>query len=268
MKDLLTRSISGFIYVALLLLAFWLHELLMFVFIQLIGIISLIEFFKLFQKLGFYSLVLPGIFSGFFILSFSFLVATGVLPGVYLLLSLVPVFLVFIVDLFYHPEKISKLFPATLSGLVYIILPLSFFPFLSYYGGTFDYQLIFGFFIILWTYDSFAYLVGVMLGRHKIFPEVSPKKSWEGFFGGLIFAMLAAWLMGVFFEISGNGSWYIIALIIVVMGTLGDFFESALKREAGVKDSGDIMPGHGGALDRLDSVLFSIPFVYIYLALI
>lgn len=117
----------------------------------------------------------------------------------------------------------------------------------------------------VWINDTFAYLVGIAIGKHKLFPRISPKKSWEGSIGGLLATLAAAYLFSVAFEWLSLGNSFWIALIVVVFGSLGDLIESMLKREANVKDSGHIMPGHGGILDRFDATFFAIPFVLVYL---
>lgn len=122
-------------------------------------------------------------------------------------------------------------------------------------------------FILTWTFDSFAYLVGKKLGKTKILPTISPKKSWEGFFGGYLFCILASSLSYFFFEDYFNHistlSYILITIILPFTATTGDFIESYYKRKAGVKDSGKIMPGHGGILDRMDAFLITIPVIYI-----
>ena len=122
-------------------------------------------------------------------------------------------------------------------------------------------------FILTWTFDSFAYLVGKKLGKTKILPTISPKKSWEGFFGGYLFCILASSLSYFVFEDYFNHistlSYILITIILPFTATTGDFIESYYKRKAGVKDSGKIMPGHGGILDRMDAFLITIPVIYI-----
>jgi phosphatidate cytidylyltransferase len=132
-------------------------------------------------------------------------------------------------------------------------------------------KIITGIFIIIWTNDTFAYIVGKSIGKNKLLERISPKKTIEGFIGGIIFAIIAGLLISKYFiqpvENFKNKSaliWMITALLIGVFGTIGDLIESKFKRIAGVKDSGKIMPGHGGILDRLDSVIFVAPFIYLF----
>ncbi len=122
-----------------------------------------------------------------------------------------------------------------------------------------------GIFILIWVNDSFAYLVGSSIGRRKLFPSVSPKKTVEGTLGGFIFTLVAAYILSLYEPILKSAEWIILATVIVIMGSLGDLIESKLKRLAGVKDSGAILPGHGGMLDRLDSLIFAAPFAYLVL---
>ena len=132
-------------------------------------------------------------------------------------------------------------------------------------------KIIIGLFILIWTNDTFAYIVGKSMGKHKLFERISPKKTIEGFLGGILFAVFAGYLISkLYIKASPKFSeksiliWCIIALIVGIIGTIGDLIESKFKRIAGVKDSGKIMPGHGGILDRLDSVIFVAPFVFLF----
>jgi phosphatidate cytidylyltransferase len=122
-------------------------------------------------------------------------------------------------------------------------------------------------FILTWTFDTFAYLVGMKYGKHKILPSISPKKSWEGFFGGMVFTIIAGFISQFyfrsFFENIKLEIILIFSIILPFTATLGDFIESYFKRKANVKDSGNIIPGHGGILDRMDAFMITIPLLYI-----
>ena len=121
--------------------------------------------------------------------------------------------------------------------------------------------------ILIWTNDTFAYIVGKSIGRTKLFPSISPKKTIEGFLGGILFSIISGYLLAVFFiEAKLIYIWIVISIIVSIFSTLGDLIESKFKRLAGVKDSGKIMPGHGGILDRLDSIIFVIPFINLFCA--
>ena len=123
-------------------------------------------------------------------------------------------------------------------------------------------------FVILWANDTFAYLTGRLLGKHKLFERISPGKTIEGSIGGLVFTLAGIMLFSHYVDWLSLWQAIGMGLIAVVFGTLGDLCESMLKRQAGVKDSGNLIPGHGGVLDRFDSVLFAVPFVYVFLFLI
>jgi phosphatidate cytidylyltransferase len=138
---------------------------------------------------------------------------------------------------------------------------------IPYKNNEFSKFLIMGIFILIWVNDSFAYLVGRSIGKAKLFPSVSPKKTVEGAIGGLLFSLAAAFLMARYEPSISSSQWMLLAVVIVVSGDLGDLVESKLKRLAGVKDSGALLPGHGGMLDRLDSLVFAAPFAYLTLTL-
>lgn len=176
-----------------------------------------------------------------------------------------------ILFLFYDSVQKVSVSSKYLYLLGYITLPFVFIVKISF--GTNDYnpKIILGLFILIWTNDTFAYLVGKSMGKHKLFERVSPKKTIEGFLGGVVFAAFAGFLISKLYiqpnpEFSSKSIliWTIIALIVSIFGTIGDLIESKFKRISGVKDSGSIMPGHGGILDRLDSVIFVAPIIFLF----
>jgi phosphatidate cytidylyltransferase len=138
---------------------------------------------------------------------------------------------------------------------------------LSVFQGFYNRGLILGYFFLLWSSDSFAYVFGNLLGKTKLFERISPKKSWEGFIGGLISTVAISFLLAYFNPEIATIHWVVIAVLIVVCGSLGDLTESLLKRSLNVKDSGSILPGHGGMLDRFDGLLLSAPFVFAYITI-
>ncbi len=179
-----------------------------------------------------------------------------------------------------NKDKIGT-FPAYFYLIGYVILPFimitkitamgEFNSDSSYTLKTYSPKIILGVFILIWTNDTFAYLVGKSIGKHKLYEKISPKKTIEGFIGGVVFSILAGFLISKFY-IRPNPIyleksiliWTIIAVIVSLFGTIGDLIESKFKRIAEVKDSGKIMPGHGGILDRLDSVIFVAPFIFLF----
>lgn len=126
---------------------------------------------------------------------------------------------------------------------------------------------VLGYFLIVWTNDTMAYFAGKAIGKHKLFERISPKKTWEGFLGGFICGLGMAIIISSYFPFLSRSQWLIVAIIISVFGTLGDLVESMLKRSLHIKDSGSILPGHGGFLDRFDASLIAAPFVFLYIVL-
>ena len=175
--------------------------------------------------------------------------------------------------LFLFYDNIQKISTSSkyLYLLGYIILPFVFITKISFGINDYNPKIIIGLFILIWTNDTFAYIVGKSIGKNKLFEKISPKKTMEGFFGGIVFAVLAGYLISKYYirakpEFSEKSIliWTSIAVIVGIMGTIGDLIESKFKRIAGVKDSGSFMPGHGGILDRLDSVIFVAPIIFLF----
>jgi len=147
----------------------------------------------------------------------------------------------------------------------YVIFSMCFLILLPFYENNFHPYLMISILSIIWVNDSFAFLIGKNFGKNKLFPSVSPKKTVEGLLGGLVFSLLAGLFISKINLDFSLLNWLIIAVLVSIVGTLGDLVESKFKRQANIKDSGNIMPGHGGILDRLDSLLFAAPFVYLYI---
>ena len=163
------------------------------------------------------------------------------------------------------PNLISNQFINTTfyisSGFVFLIL-------IAFNFGDYNPQIILGIFMLIWANDSFAYIVGKNFGKQKLFSSISPKKTVEGFLGGVFFAALSSYFIALIAPSLSFTNWLIISVLVSVFGTLGDLVESKYKRQAAVKDSGKIMPGHGGMLDRLDSAIFAAPFIYLFLRIL
>ncbi|MDH6354363.1 phosphatidate cytidylyltransferase [Dysgonomonas sp. PH5-45] len=152
-------------------------------------------------------------------------------------------------------------------GQFYIAVPFSLLNYIafSYKQETYHYVFLLALFVLIWVNDSFAYLVGSKIGKNRLFERISPKKSWEGSVGGAVFTLLATSVFAYFYTEMSLWGWLGLGIAVIVFGTLGDLIESLFKRTIGVKDSGNILPGHGGFLDRFDSVLFAIPALFVYL---
>ena len=163
------------------------------------------------------------------------------------------------------PNLISNQFINTTfyisSGFVFLIL-------IAFNFGDYNPQIILGIFMLIWANDSFAYIVGKNYNKQKLFSSISPKKTVEGFLGGVFFAALSSYFIALIAPSLSFTNWLIISVLVSVFGTLGDLVESKYKRQAAVKDSGKIMPGHGGMLDRLDSAIFAAPFIYLFLRIL
>jgi len=153
--------------------------------------------------------------------------------------------------------------------LLYVLIPFSLLTLIpSIVNNTYNPYIIFGILIIIWSNDTFAYLVGKNFGKRKLFEKVSPKKTIEGYIGGLVFGIIAAFIIAFTTPSLSIFHWIVLSIIISIFGTIGDLVASKFKREANIKDSSNLIPGHGGFLDRLDSLIFISSFVYLYLQLI
>ncbi len=272
MNNFLKRSLSGIGFVAVLLVGLLIHPVAFAIVFGAIMYFALSEFYSLMEKAE----ISPGKNTGSIVavlfFAICFLIAADYIPQVFILL-LIPFFLSVLIGELLRKNKGNSLIngSVTLLGLIYVALPFSLLNFLVLPDTpdvVFYPWILTGLFFIIWVYDSMAYVSGSLFGKHKIAPTISPGKSWEGFIGGTVFAVVMGIINAVLFQEIDMVNWIIIALIAVVFGTLGDFFESKFKRELGIKDSGNIMPGHGGFLDRFDSLLFAAPMVFVWLNLV
>ncbi|MET3535453.1 phosphatidate cytidylyltransferase [Chryseobacterium limigenitum] len=152
--------------------------------------------------------------------------------------------------------------------VIYVALPFSFalgLPKFSTYDNTFSLEVLF-LFVLIWSSDTFAYLTGKFFGKHKMAPKISPKKTWEGYIGGVVLTLVLSYFVE-HYQPELRGNWMVVGFLVAAFAPLGDLVESQLKRNFAVKDSGNIIPGHGGVLDRLDSFLICAPVVYLYFIL-
>ncbi len=193
----------------------------------------------------------------------------GALPAHYLLLAVPVAATIFIAAL--YQKEVAKPFTGisyTLLGVIYVIFPFGSFYALGFLTGDFDYRIPLGFMLILWGNDTGAYLVGRFLGRRLLFERISPKKTWEGLIGGILLAGIVSLVLAHYYPLLTVGQWVGMALVISIFGTLGDLVESMLKRSQRVKDSGAVLPGHGGLLDRFDGLLLAAPAVLAFLKIL
>lgn len=173
-----------------------------------------------------------------------------------------------VVTLFKYPTELYYDSGKLIFTVIYVALPFSFalgLPKYSSYENTFSLEVLF-LFVLIWSSDTFAYLVGKFFGKHKMAPKISPKKTWEGYAGGVILTLTLSYFIERY-QHDLRGNWMVVGFLVASFAPLGDLVESQLKRTFGVKDSGNIIPGHGGVLDRLDSFLICVPVVYLYFIL-
>jgi phosphatidate cytidylyltransferase len=261
MTNLLKRATSGFIYAVLFITAILCSKESYIVLISLFGFISIREFLNL---LKFNNIIIYMLFIGLIYLPFSSS-DSSVLIDVLLVLS-ISGSVQLLVNLFikkknYPSNTIQKLD----ISIRYLLLSFAFLILLPFINGGYEASVILSLIIFIWVNDSFAFFVGKNLGKRKLFESVSPKKTIEGFLGGVFFTLITAFLVSYFCDFLSLTNLLVISLIASILGTIGDLVESKFKRQANTKDSGTIMPGHGGILDRLDSLLFVAPFVYLYI---
>jgi len=271
MNNFLTRTITGALFVFVIVgSALWNY----WAFASVIGlfmIFGLWEFYDIINHKGICSDRIVGTIIGLAIflitvLHNSDIINIGTTKILYFSLFSVSI-LVFFAELYRRSEYPFRNIANTFLGIIYIAIPfsllISLICFTEGYTKTPAFPIFY--FFILWTYDTFAYLIGMKFGKHKLFERISPQKSWEGVIGGLLFAFILATVFSEYYFFLSWLQWLTLALIIVIFGTFGDLTESMLKRSMDYKDSGNFLPGHGGILDRFDAVLLSVPFVFIYI---
>ncbi|MFN3756512.1 MAG: phosphatidate cytidylyltransferase [Flavobacterium sp.] len=258
MKETLVRALSGVLYIILLLGCIQYSQQSFFGLLLVFLVIAVYELSKLF-KISYW---LPVIISLFIYWCFFGKDFEPIKDGVLNAISIVT--LVGLIMYLFSKQNVEL--PNWSKYLIivgYLIIPFILMNKISIGVKGYNPKIITSIFIIIWTNDTFAYLVGKQIGKNKLFEKVSPKKTIEGFVGGLFFGLLAGILLSKYYIGGALLFWIYISIIVVIFGTLGDLVESKFKRVAQMKDSGKIMPGHGGILDRLDSVIFATPFVFL-----
>ncbi len=270
MNDLLTRALSGLLYSIIIIITLFIVKEWFFIVFFILGCLTIYEYLKLIDIKSF----IPYILLAFLFLVFNIYTLKPYSLVFFLLPSLI-INAILIYDLF-SAKAIFKI--PTLKKkqrkrryaciIFYLISGFVFLTQIAFIDKTFTPKLLVGIFILVWANDTFAYLVGKNFGKHKLMPSVSPKKTIEGLLGGIVGAVSISFIIFTFTQIYSMLVWVILACIVAIFGTVGDLVQSKFKRQAGVKDSGTIMPGHGGLYDRLDSMLFASPFVYLFLEII
>jgi phosphatidate cytidylyltransferase len=300
MTNLVIRTLTGIGIVAVLTTAILFSSVTYIVLMMLILALTMAEFYRIIRVRLNRPNVPVGILIGLVMFMISVVYSVKIAPPE-LIAVLIPLFImVFVVELYRLQKNPLANVGLTFLGIIYVALPFALFNFMVFEGVSenpdievantqihyvneflnfflfmkpdthivYNPTFLMAFFIIIWVYDSVAYLAGVKFGRHKLFHSVSPKKSWEGFIGGIIFTPLTAFIMFKIFGQISLTNWIIYSLIVVIFATFGDLVESLFKRSINIKDSGKILPGHGGLLDRFDSTLLAAPMAYLYLELI
>ena len=277
MKNLWVRTVSGAVLAVVMLGAIawsqWSFGLLL----AALLVVGMTEFYSLAGEQGSNPQRIVGLAAGLvlFALNFAFVsddiqilgsARQAFACGMALLLLLLPA--MFICELYRRGENPASGIGTTIMGICYVALPLSLMCYIPIVGSdTWNPWIMVAYIFIIWANDVFAYLVGMSVGRHRLCERLSPKKSWEGFFGGLAGAV-ATGLAAAYALDANYWVWGGLALVASLSGVAGDLVESMFKREAGVKDSGQVIPGHGGVLDRFDALLLSAPYVFLYLLLV
>lgn len=266
MNETLTRFLSGLVYVTLLIVATAYSEISFYVLFGIFLVITLFEFCRI-LKVNFYLPITLGCISYFLATRYhSYETLDIYILGATIITSLALLRLLFNLQI-----SSLTLFQKYWYIIGYIIFPFIIITKVPYGIKGYNPKIIISIFILIWANDTFAYVVGKSFGKRKLFEKISPKKTIEGFLGGLIFSVIAGICISKFYfnptekhSVKLMFIWSMTAVIISIFSTLGDLIESKFKRIGGVKDSGNIMPGHGGILDRLDSIIFVAPFVFLF----
>ena len=289
MNNFLTRALTGALFVIVMVGCIWWSWYTMACLFLLIILLGLWEFYSLLKRKGNQPSMIYGTVLGLLIISWIFILSYGEALfdfrivtncNIYLGISVfLLLYLLFFIELFRNSTTPFQNIALTLMGVLYVVPPFALLQLLGTHTPTYEEtengmndfyspNLILAFFILVWSNDTFAYLVGRAIGRTKLLERISPKKTWEGTIGGFVFTIGTAYLISMYIKEISLLDWLIVGGITSVSATLGDLVESMFKRSLDVKDSGSILPGHGGILDRFDGVFLSAPFVCIYLLLI
>lgn len=259
------RAISGFLFVVILTGCIFLHPICFFLLFFIINILGLNEFTKMARRMGVYLNLPVLLICGSMLFSAGFFHAYADYRDGYLCFF-VSTFVLSIWELYRKKGNSFQNLAFSYYGLLYLSLPftlLIYFPYMT--NEEWKPEIVFFPFLLVWFNDTFAFLFGSRFGKTKLFPRISPKKSWEGAIGGGICTLLAALFIAPYLEGLTVYNNIVIACIVVVFGVFGDLIESMFKRSIEIKDSGNIMPGHGGILDRFDAVVFVISAIFVYL---
>ena len=260
MSNILVRTLTGAVFITVVLFPlFWKDEVASAI-LGVFMVLGLIEYFQLFKQS---KEIEPsfelGLTAGLFVFGISMAVTYGFISPVFYLILIPIIFLVFIAELWRKKQQPLLNIGVTSLGMMYVVVP---FTLMAWFNKELpnNFPLLAGMFILIWMNDTFAYLSGRFFGKTRLIERISPNKTWEGTIGGIIFTILAGVSIGYLFDNENILFWIISAVIVAPIAALGDLLESLFKRNMNVKDSGNILPGHGGILDRFDATLFAVPF--------
>jgi len=262
MSEIIKRSLTGALYIVVIVSSALLHPYLLLTFFTSVGFICLYEFqtlLKFRNSISYVSLIVLLYYFNFTENYMPLLLAYMAMTLVVKIALLKDLFTLSHIPIFDGRKHLLTLF--------YIVPSILFLTLIPSYKDDYEYVLV-GIFVLIWTNDSFAYLVGKTIGKTKLFERISPKKTIEGFIGGAVASLQMSYLIYMYVDLLHWWAWVMMAVLISIFGTLGDLVQSKFKRKADVKDSGKIMPGHGGIFDRMDSMLFSSTFVFIFIILV
>ena len=267
MTNLLKRALSGIVFVSILIFSILYSKISFICLFLILMIFCIYEFKKMIQLKSIFPYLI-----GILLFIFGNILNVEDVPskmifeyvGVALFLS---IFISFASILFAKKEEVISHLGKIFLTIIYIVVPFTLIVQIPFLNSTFNYvnTTILGVFLLIWTNDTFAFLVGKNFGKHKLLERISPNKTIEGFIGGMVFTFTLSYFLAQQFTTLSLVQWIVIAGIVSIFGVLGDLIESMFKRQACVKDSSNFIPGHGGFLDRFDSVIFAAPFIFIYL---
>jgi len=258
------RAITGIVFVSVLLFSVFAHQgVFLIILFGFFGVVGTWEYYQMLLK---NSNVIPHRFYGLFLSFFSYLYLIGSfifkLPDYYFWLFFPFLFIPFLTELFRKNEAPFTNLLHVIAPVLYVIVPMALFVRLGFIEDEYNFILILSFLLMQWANDTGAYLSGYFFGKKKLFERISPNKTWEGAIGGAILTVVVGVLCWYFYRIYAIELYLGFAIIIATVGSLGDLVQSMLKRSLNVKDSGKLMPGHGGVLDRFDGLILASPFIY------
>jgi len=273
LKNLIVRALTGIIFVAVIVSSIYFHPFSFLIVFSLIVALTLWEFYGLFEhfdsapiKRMLYCL------GGVYLFGATFVYANDLVDSRIFLPYILFLMFVLIAELYHKNQDPIRIWSLTMFGQFYCVGSFALLNFLASVPDRPDeivYNPLFvlAIFVFVWLNDTGAYLFGSLFGKHRLFERISPKKSWEGFWGGFVVAVASSQIFALYSPEISRLNWMFFSVVIIVFGTWGDLVESLMKRTLEVKDSGHVLPGHGGMLDRFDSIILAIPAAYIYFRL-